>query len=394
MKQSLISRLLSDQIISELDFLGEKNRITRYSQILDYPVPLFVDRVPVCQNRGARSYFCGRLGETLTKVDHCTLFDQNYLLEGLTLIDSFLTYVPEGKLWILCLDSNSYGFLKKINNPRLELTLIQKEISIQEKFASYLKIRSYAEAIFTIKSEFVLFVLSKLNFLDWAIYVDADSVFMPDYNLRRIPSESQHVILSPHYRSDLSANGLHSGEFNAGYVGFRASEIGLSAVTWWRDKCAESCSVRGINDQYADQKYLEVVLKNWLKETHVTEIGLNYGTWSFTSTQVIRTIDSTILIQDQPILTFHFHSLRHSQFFTYLGIKRYGKVLNHSQIKRAIYYPYIRQLNSHRQLVSEILRDNPSVYKRVIPSGMTSRSFFRAIIRGDIALNAFIGRKK
>lgn len=325
-----------------------------------------------------------------SRVEHCTLFNKNYLLEGLSLLNSFLCAVPEGNLWVLCLDEETFQVIKTFPSKNIKPISLQEVTILSESFQEFRENRTFAESIFTIKSHFVCYVLSNLKEGDWLIYLDADSVLTEDYKLRAVPKGGDHLILSPHYRSKLSAKGLVSGKFNAGYVGFRVSDTGLKAANWWRDSCTRWCYVTPENNLYADQKYLEHLQNMWPTETFIAEFGLNLSTWSLDQDQEISRTKETIYISHHPVLSFHFHSLKHSEFFTYLGINRYGRILSHKKIKEEIYFPYVRSLYRHRREVKHQLGSSTRIENRLLPSGIGIKILVRGLLNGDIVFNRLL----
>ena len=324
------------------------------------------------------------------KIEHCTLFNKSYLLEGLTLIETFLTSVPDGNLWVLCIDKETYHYLRYNQHDRIKLVDLQSDKTLNESFEKFLASRTFAESIFTIKSHFVSHVLNDLADSDWVVYVDADSIFMPNYEARRIPGSDKHIILSPHYRSHLAQSSSASGEYNAGYIGFRKSEVGLMAVNYWRDSCTDWCSVQKDDDRYADQKYLEGLAIKWPEATFFAEFGINCSTWSFESNQRVEGNQDVVELKGKSILTFHFHSLSQSRIFTYMGINRYGDVLNATEIGKLLYRGYIDKLNQHRRRMSSHQEGIKAEGNFIIPAGVGLRTFVVGILKGDVALNRLV----
>lgn len=327
------------------------------------------------------------------KIEHCTLFNKSYLPEGLTLIETFLKSVPDGNLWVLCIDRETYHYLRYNQHDRIKLVDLQSDRTLNESFENFLTNRTFAESIFTIKSHFVSHVLNYVSDSDWVVYIDADSIFMPNYEARRIPGSDKHIILSPHYRSHLARSSNASGEYNAGYIGFRKSEVGLTAVNSWRDSCTDWCSVQKDNDRYADQKYLEGLAIKWPDATFLAEFGINCSTWSFDSNQRLERNQDIVELNGKPILTFHFHSLSQSRIFTYMGINRYGDVLNASEIGKLLYRGYINKLNHHRRRIGSLQEGFKAEDNFIIPAGVGLRTFVGGILKGDIAVNRIVNWK-
>jgi hypothetical protein len=125
----------------------------------------------------------------------------------------------------------------------------------------------------------------------------------------------------------------------------------------------------------------------WPEATFFAEFGINCSTWSFDSSQRVEKSQNTVALNGKSILTFHFHSLRQSRIFTYMGIHRYGEVFNAPEIRKLLYRGYINKLNLHRHR----MRSHETFFKAednlVIPAGVGLRTFIVGIFKGDVVLN-------
>ena len=50
----------------------------------------------------------------------CTLFDSNYLIKGLTMINSLSEFCEDYEIYVLCLDCKTKFILGKINIPNIK----------------------------------------------------------------------------------------------------------------------------------------------------------------------------------------------------------------------------------------------------------------------------------
>jgi hypothetical protein len=323
----------------------------------------------------------------MNSVKYCTLFSLDYALQGLTLVGSLIDVgVNPEDLWILCLDDLTYEIVQLQLPPEVNSININNDQEIKEKFSNYLNKRSRSESIFSIKPLFVGRILRALKQDEWVIYVDADSFFYTNCSsLAQMPTQ-ESILLSPHfYPTEMNQN---VGKFNAGFVGFKKSDVGLDAVDYWTQACSQWCSVKKENGLYADQKYLEFIQNKWTKETAFTPKGINFSTWSFSKdSKIVQTQEGRFMIDDIEIIHFHFHGFRHSRFLSILGINRYEKLSDANSIKKLLYQKYMNQLSIHRRKIDRLGLKHFFFEKTFIPSSVNLRFLFHTIRVFDIALN-------
>ncbi len=51
----------------------------------------------------------------MIKRNFCTLFDRNYLLKGIAMIQSLKKHCPEAHVYVLCMDKKTKDILLKLN---------------------------------------------------------------------------------------------------------------------------------------------------------------------------------------------------------------------------------------------------------------------------------------
>jgi len=120
----------------------------------------------------------------------CTLFDKNYLTRGLALYDSLLKFCPDFKIWMLCMDAESYEMLKSLN---LEKIIPLKIEEIEDKcLLSVKNTRTSAEYCWMMSSSLPLYILEKIG-VDMITYLDADLYF---FQLKKKSAESTMSVCS------------------------------------------------------------------------------------------------------------------------------------------------------------------------------------------------------
>src|SRR5262249_28408048 len=116
-------------------------------------------------------------------------------------------------------------------------------------------------------------------------------------------------------------------------------------LRWWRQRCLEWCYDRLEDGKFADQKYLDDWPSRFPGVVVLRHKGANLAPWNVARYK-IRRHKGTVLIDSDPLICYHFHSLKivtPHLFDLSLGIyeARLGRVLQDD-----IYLPYLRHLQS------------------------------------------------
>jgi hypothetical protein len=118
------------------------------------------------------------------------------------------------------------------------------------------------------------------------------------------------VLIVPHrYTADREHWTKTSGVYNVEWLTFRNEERGLTALRWWHDRCIEWCYNRVEDGKFGDQMYLD----DWperFRGVHVLEHpGGGLAPWNVERYR-LREENGQVLVDDVPLVFFHFHSLR------------------------------------------------------------------------------------
>ena len=237
------------------------------------------------------------------------------------------------------------------------------------------KERKDSEFCWTCKSVILTHALQKFPELDWAIYLDSDMMIYGDPDSGLPENENSNVVLTPHSPSTSHFESFieKAGEYNAGYIAFRNSTEGCRALSWWRDRCLESCSVNADGEVYADQRYLNLMPELFSGVYISGHAGLNAAPWNILGKSINSSGEAIFINQDQ-LLAYHmqgFKIVSREIFDLYCGEQRLPK-----EVRETIYLPYV----CHLVETSEIM---PKTYysKRAISIRSRIKSFFREIKR-------------
>jgi hypothetical protein len=315
-----------------------------------------------------------------------TFANSKYLPQLLSMLESFESKVTSSRMIVIALDQNTKNFVENLSYNSLDVfTLSDLENSYQElKEAS--KNRNIAEYFFTLTSVIPNFLIRHYPESDFVSYVDADLYFFQNPEICIYDLESRiNVLLTPHNFSDENLNLRVYGEFNTGFIVFRNNSQGESVSHWWFERCLEWCKDLIEENKFADQKYLEN-FSHLVSGVQVSQIfGLNLGPWGLSSLKTIRGTGEAILVNDTPLIAFHFSGLRWNRFFAIFGLWPYRYKLS-QEIFSLIYLPYLKSI---RKWENQILLNTPRKsiemgLKSVRHKNMTAFAFMvKSLLKGD-----------
>jgi hypothetical protein len=253
------------------------------------------------------------------------------------------------------MDDACYDVLSTLGLSNVQLFTIRDLESGDKELVGAKQDRSRIEYYFTCTPSLLLFVLDKLPGADIVTYLDADLFFFDNPALVYDEIADQSIAIIEHrFSPNLKSHEVY-GIYNVGWVSIRRDENGLSCLQWWRERCIEWCHDWVDNGRYADQKYLD----EWPKRFHGVVVlnhkGANLAPWNLANYEIcVR--GNAVLVDDQPLVFFHFHGLKQVRTWLY-DSDLAGYYLRGSRLlRRTIYTPYIRALLEAGDQIAPLLR--------------------------------------
>lgn len=276
-----------------------------------------------------------------------TFFDVNYLSRGLVLLQSLKQHSKNDfKLFILALDEDVRNYF--ISNAKREVEIILLG-QIEREYPELLDIkpsRSEIEYYFTLSPYLPLYILKQFPGVHRITTLDADILFYSDPDVIFTRYEDASVLITPHNFSPGLEALTVTGIYNVSFQSFRNDMNALTCLNQWRADCRDWCYdyLDKENGRYADQKYLD----NWKNDYQgVQEIripGTGLAPWNLLSHH-LEEKDGKFLVDDQPLIYFHFHGLKLSgRHFAISGVEGYGAD-SKNKIVKSIYHTYLKLLN-------------------------------------------------
>lgn len=241
---------------------------------------------------------------------YCTYFDKNYLIKGLSLIESLNKHEKgDFQIFIICLDEITRLIINKINPPNTNTIPLhdieRKDMALFEAK----KNRSLVEYYWTLTPIIVNCILERYPFIDFLTYLDADILFYssPDPIMDEFGTNS--VLIHEHRFPSEQAFLQKYGKYNVGLLCFRNDTNGLEVLKWWGARCIEWCYARLENGKYGDQLYLDNWPEIFNSVAVLKNIGAGVAPWNHIQYTLSQDKVGNIFVNAMPLVFYHFHSL-------------------------------------------------------------------------------------
>jgi hypothetical protein len=204
------------------------------------------------------------------------------------------------------------------------------------------------------------------------VYIDADMIFYSDPAVLLDELHEDSVMISPHrYSKEYNVSKTH-GIYCVQFVYFKNNTEGLTALTWWRERCLEWCYAYQEDGKFGDQKYLD----DWperFKGVHVIQhAGAGLAPWNLQQFEIVPDKDQLRIKerksnQISQVVFFHFHGLK---FYSDKMFSCTGTLYEiEFDYKEKIFFPYVKKLLSIESLLKkEGIPFNPNGAKQPSPA--------------------------
>jgi len=285
----------------------------------------------------------------------CALFDKGFLLKGLALHQSLMRHAGNFTLWILCMDTETYEMLIKLNLPNVHLLKLS-EIE-DEKLQAAKKNRSLRKYCFTLSPSLPLYIL-KNNDIESITYLDADLYFFASQEVIYQEMGNNSIMIIPHHlpatRKDKEKE---VGKYNVGMLIFKNDSNGLACLNWWKEQCLLYCDDEVRPGHYDDQGYLDYFEEKFNGVHVLQNRGADLAPWNIEGRRICARGDN-IFVDNDRLVFFHFSGFQlypKSAFLPY-GPQTFRQYTRSSPAKDLIYKPYAKCLY---QMLSKVKKIKP-----------------------------------
>jgi hypothetical protein len=282
----------------------------------------------------------------------CTLFDKNYLYQGVALHRSLQRHGGDFKLYALCMDSIAHALLTKMNCPTLVPVAVDELLT---PAISAVRARTtHGQFCWVCQPLICEFLLDRLQ-PDMVTYLEADSLFFSSPEPLFAEMAGRSASLVPHNYSrefDNSAvAGLYCVQFNA----FANDSAAREVLAYWREWCFKYD--KSAPTVYPGQTSLDDWPGRFPAVAVIRNPGAGVAPWNIRGYELTLK-DSVPYVNGLPAVFFHYH--QYGRFKN--GSHDLGNYPLSQQVIDYFYRPYIRAIEEAAREVRAI--DPSFAYRR------------------------------
>ncbi|MBX3588577.1 MAG: hypothetical protein KF796_18260 [Ramlibacter sp.] len=237
----------------------------------------------------------------------CTLFDSNYLLKGVVMLQTLRQWCPTAEVEVLCMDSQTQRLLQTLALPgvtTLSLQTVEDEDLLRVKPG-----RSIAEYCWTLSASLCWYLMRNRPGVEMLTYLDADLMFFSPVEPLFDEIGGKSIAIIEHRFTPRLRHLEAYGRYNVEWVSFRRDADGLQCLQRWRDQCIEWCFARLEDGKLGDQKYLDAWPQDYPSVHVLQHKGAGVAPWNYPNHQ-FREAGGAIFVDEAPLLFYHFHQFQ------------------------------------------------------------------------------------
>lgn len=237
---------------------------------------------------------------------YCTYFDHNYLSRAVLMIESLRRFDARSPIYVLALSELCGEILQDLSLPNVKVIPLATLEESYPELGALKQERTLIEYYFTL-SPFLPHYLFEHTRADRITYIDGDLYFYTSPQPVIDGFGDASVAITPHRFSYQYRNHLVYGRFNVAWITYRRCAEGLTCLNTYKAECTEWCFDRVEDGRFGDQKYLDAWPDRYPSLKIIEHKGFNLAIWNVSS-YVIRPRNGVVMIDDDPLIFYHFAS--------------------------------------------------------------------------------------
>ena len=186
-----------------------------------------------------------------------TLFDSNFLPQGLALCQSLREHCPKSEPWVLCMDEDVERSLSRLEPDGIR-TMALRDLE-DARLLAVKADRNPREYCWTMTSFAFDAVFERCPEAARVTYLDADLFFfdLPSPLFEELEDAGASVLVTEHGYDPAYDKSKIVGRFCVQFLTMDRSERAAEVRRWWQERVVEWCYDRREPGRFGDQKYLD-----------------------------------------------------------------------------------------------------------------------------------------
>jgi hypothetical protein len=302
----------------------------------------------------------------------CTLFDKNYLYQGVALYRSLKRVAESFKLYALCMDTIAFATIEKLKFD--DLVPIRVDELLDSKISQIRERTTHGQFCWVCQPLLCEFVLDRYR-PDMVTYLEADSLFFSDPEVLFRELKEKSVSLVPHNFSPGLDHSATSGQFCVQFNAFRNNREAREVLKDWKSWCFKYSKDKP--RVYPGQTCLDTWPERFDCVGVIQHVGAGVAPWNIQK-YTFEVRDGVPLVDGAPIVFYHYHQY---------GVYEDGwHLLSYYPLTREvvnfIYGSYIQELKRSETLVRTV--DPTFNYRRRYKNNRNLTDLTRATTWQDI----------
>lgn len=296
-------------------------------------------------------------------------FSKEYLLGGLSSIQSALANNPGSRGLLVCIDQEGERLLQELAlSASISIVPFNDLVISKSRYEYFLNSRTKFEALVSIKATLLNEISKNFDEGEYFIYLDTDVYFFESIDEFLRKNSGSSFIVFQHMYMEEPTNYLY-GKYNAGFVVLRKDRRSEVILKDWSRLCSDWCFLRSEPGRYADQGYLDSLVSN-PSALGALSTSINLGMHYQLNKKNLKRQEGKIMINNESLICFHFHGLRIGNRLISTGLNRYGFRFNNFYTYRVIYKPIILRIKSNARNIKKI-KPNEKYYLQPVSFEIT-----------------------
>jgi hypothetical protein len=275
---------------------------------------------------------------------YCTLFDKNYLYQGVALHDSLQVVARDFDLYALAMDDEAFDMLGKLG--RKSLVPVRVDDLLTDEVRAVRSRTTHGQFCWVNQPLICQYLLER-HHLDMVTYLESDSYFFSDPEVLFQELGDDSVSLVPHNFSSEFDNSETAGRFCVQFNAFRNDDRARAVLADWR--AANFRYDRSAPTAYPGQTCIDRWPETFPGVKVIEHRGAGVAPWNVRGYRLEMRGD-TPTVDGVPVVFYHYHQYGRLRS----GAHELGSYPMTQAVIDAFYRPYVAALRRAEHTVTRI----------------------------------------